>query len=197
MPRHWITITIALAFIATGIVLLDSPSRVLPGNPLDGFEESEAHLAGYLIGVTTTQYQQNGTVEYRFTADRLSRYQLDLDHSSAEDFTLISSPAFIVYPHEDAPWHIRAREGESRQNDELFILRGDVRVWQDDPVRGRTELSTETMHFHPQPQIAETDEFVMITQGRSRSQGYGMHGDLKQETLQILSEGKTVYEPDL
>lgn len=193
MGRHWITIILALALIAGLVVLLDSPKVILPADDA-GVEEPEAHLAGYLIDAVTTQYQEDGTVEYLFTAERLSRYQLDPNRATDADFTLIDSPFFIIYQQAGAPWQIRAEEGESRQNDELFILRGDVRAWQDDPERGHTDISTQVMHFRPQPQTAETDEFVMITQGRSRSQGYGMHADLAQETITILSEGNTVYE---
>lgn len=196
MSRHWISIALALTVVAGGFILLDSSPTVLPMHEPDSFGDSEFHLSGYLVGVTTTQYQEDGSVEYHFMAERLSRYQVDLNRSSEADYTLIRSPTFIVYQAESAPWHISAIEGESRQHDELFILQGDVLVWQDDAARGRTELTTQELHFRPQSQVAETDEFVMITQGRSRSQGYGMHGDLKQETLQILSEGKTVYEPN-
>jgi len=193
MPRHWVTITLVLAFVAGLIALLESPSVVVPGND---FAETEAHLAGYLVGVTSTRYTEEGRVEYQFTAERLTHYQLNRERASADDFTTIEAPFFTIYHNDNAPWHIRAREGESRDNDQLFILQGDVEAWQEDPERGLTHVATEKMDFRPPQQTAETDQFVMITHPGSRTQGRGMFADLKQETLQILSEGSTVYEPN-
>lgn len=196
MPRHWISITVVLALIAAALVLLlDAPSVVMPSDDA-AFEDSEAHLTGYLIGVTTTQYSEEGDVEYQFTADRLSHYQVDREQATPADYTTIDSPFFTIHQQENAPWHIRAKEGVSRDNDQLFILHGAVRAWQDDPIRGLTQVTTDEMHFRPEQQIAETDHFVIITHPGSRTQGRGMYADLKQETLQILSEGSTVYEPN-
>ncbi|MCW8194378.1 LPS export ABC transporter periplasmic protein LptC [Proteobacteria bacterium 005FR1] len=195
MPRHWLTIIVSIALFATAIVLLNSPPQVLqqtepPGNG------RELLLSGYLTGVRTTQYGEAGAVEYRFSADRMSHFQADREGPSARDYTDIEAPSFTFYQAESAPWRMTARQGRSSDDGELVILQDDVRVWQNNTASEPTVITTSELLIRPESQVAETDQFVMITRPQMVASGVGMRADLEQETFAIRSEGKTVYEPN-
>lgn len=195
MPRHWLTIVVLIALFATAIVLLNSPPQVLQQAEPSG-NGRELLLSGYLTGVETTQYGEAGAVEYRFSADRLSHYQADREGPSSSDYTTIKEPSFTFYQPESPPWYMTARQGRSSEDGELVVLRDDVRVWQNTRGSAPTVITTSELLIRPESQVAETDQFVMITRPQMVASGVGMQADLEQETFAIRSEGKTVYEPN-
>lgn len=194
MPRHWLTITVVIALVAVSIMLLDSSPDVF--QPANGSDQEDALLTGYLTGVRTTQYDEFGGVEYRFTAERMSHFQPDPDTASANDYTTIDAPFFTFFQADNSPWYVEARQGRTTQFGEVVVLQDNVRVWQQTEHAEPTLITTSTLTIRPESQIAETDQFVRITRPRVVSQGVGMRADLIRETFAIFSEGSTVYEPN-
>lgn len=195
MPRHWLTIAIVVALFAGGLLLLDSSPEVLqPGDPMA--ERDEALLTAYLTGVDTTQYSQSGSIEYNFAAERMSHFQADPESASEADFTTIESPDFTFYQAEASPWYVRAERGRSIQNGDVIVLRDDVRVWQENEASEPTVITTSELLIRPDSQVAETDQFVIISYPRIVTRGVGMRANLAEETFTILSEGSTSYEPN-
>lgn len=195
MPRHWLTIAVMITLIAGGIFLLDSPPEVFqPDTALT--DPADAQLAAYLTGVSTRQYNQSGALDYNFTAERMSHFQPDADTASTDDYTIISKPFFTFHQENNSPWYLQAEEGRSIQNDELLILQDNVRAWQNNENQEPTVISTSELLIRPETQVAETDQFVMISRPQVATRGVGMRADLEQETFAILSEGKTTYEPN-
>jgi lipopolysaccharide export system protein LptC len=196
MYRHWLTIALLIALFTGGILLLESPPEVFQPNTVTLPSEEDVHLTGYLTGVTTTQYNQTGTVEYHFTANQMSHFQPDPNTVSTNDYTTINAPFFTFFQEDSSPWYVRAQQGRSTQNGELMILQNDVRVWQENEGTEPTVITTSELHIRPQKQVAETDQFVIITRPQIITQGVGMRANLEQETFAILSEGNTIYEPN-
>ncbi|MGQ9426173.1 LPS export ABC transporter periplasmic protein LptC [Gilvimarinus sp. F26214L] len=194
LPRHWLTIAAVLGLIAVSVLLLDSPPEVFqPDATLAG--PPDVQMTGYLTGVRTVQYNAAGEVEYRFTTDRMSHFQPAGETDSEAAYTAIEAPFFTFYPGGTAPWYTSARQGRSSANGDLVLLQEDVRVWQEGPA-GPTVITTSELLIHPQTQVAETDQFVIMTNPRSVARGTGMRADLEQENFAILSEGSTIYEPN-
>lgn len=193
MPR-WLTIVLVLILVAGGLTLLNSPSPVFqPEAPQQ--ESGKVQLTGYLTGVESTQYSRNGGIEYSFTTPRMSHFQPDPKKTTPTDYTLIEAPFFTFYQAGDLPWFMRARQGRSTANGDRVVLQDDVKVWQDQPDRAPAVITTSSLVIHPEQQVAETDQFVMITAPGMVTRGKGMRADLGQETFAITSEGSTTYEP--
>jgi LPS export ABC transporter protein LptC len=194
MPRHWLTIVVLVGLFATAIILLDSPQVLQSEDPAG--EQRKLLLTGYLTGVESIQYNQSGAVEYLFSAQRMSHYQANRNGPSSLDYTAIEQPSFTFYQPDSSPWYMTAREGRSTEDGELVVLREDVRVWQNNPGADPTVLTTNELLIRPNTQVAETDQFVMISHPRMVTRGVGMHADLEQDTFAIRSQGSTVYEPN-
>lgn len=193
MPRHWLTISIVIVLVAASIMLIDSTPDVLqPTGP----DQEDALLTGYLTGVRTTQYDEFGSIEYQFTAERMSHFQPDPDTASANDYTTIRTPFFTFFQADDSPWYVEAEQGRTTQFGEVVILRDDVRVWQEAEQSEPIQITTSELIIEPENQVAETEQFVRITGPRVVSEGLGMRADLAHETFTIFSKGSTVYEPN-
>lgn len=195
MPRHWLTIVVLVGLFASAIILLETPPQVLQQEEA-AEKQRELLLTGFLTGVESIQYNQTGSAEYLFSAERLSHYQADRNGPSSHDYTAIEAPSFTFYQPDSNPWYMTAQEGRSTEDGELVALREDVRVWQNNLGAEPTEITTSELLIRPGAQVAETDQFVMITHPRMVTRGVGMHADLEQDTFAIRSQGSTVYEPN-
>lgn len=194
MPR-WFTIVLLIILVVGGYALLNAPSPVFQPETTQP-EAAEVQMTGYLTGVASTQYNETGAIEYSFTTPRMSHFQLEPDRSSPDDYTTIQNPFFTLYQTNDDPWRMQARQGRSTANGEVVVLREDVKVWQARSDRAPTVITTTELVIKPEQQVAETDQFVMITGPGMVTRGKGMRADLDQQTFAIISEGSTIYEPN-
>lgn len=193
--RSWLTIALLIGLFAAATLLLDSSPEVFEAES-PAQVEGEPQLTGYITGVESLQYSADGTMKYQFTAPRMSHFQHDPTEPSAEDFTTIETPHFVFFQPDSRPWYTQAQEGRSLQDGQLLVLRDGVRVWQQNPGAEPTVITTEELLIRPDLQVAETDQFVMITRPQVRSQGIGMRADLDQETFSIRSQGSSIYDPN-
>lgn len=136
----------------------------------------------YMRDTVTTKYNREGHRIYALSA------QTGLYYSSEDRFEL-ASPQLVAQRDQadDSPWQLRASRAHTTQGGHSVVLSGKVYAWQQ-VKEGRNELLTESLHFDPDTNRAETDQRVIINYPGGTSEGVGMRADFNAEVYELLSQ---------
>ena len=198
--RKWLP-PLTIGLLASLFVLLweTPPEQLLPaalfGDTAARDSATQAIATNILIGSEHRSYDDNGELESFLQAKSSRFYQLNLKHRSANDYTELEAPEFVIYRERGLPWRVSARLAHSRDNAEQVDLFGDVRLWQATDAPQKPELLTSHLVVRPKQQYAETDKPVTIRSPNEITQAIGMKADLEQEKFELLSDVRGVYEP--
>jgi lipopolysaccharide export system protein LptC len=128
---------------------------------------------------TLRRFDETGVVQHTLTATQMRHYPDD-------DSTELDAPT-LLYLGKLSPTHITSDRATLTKDGKEAILRDNVRVLREAGA-GNAEmtLTTTVLYVYPEDEIAQTDQPVRITQGKSVATGVGLHADrVKQEyTLQ-------------
>ena len=155
-------------------------------------EPPPPELAGepdtYMESAVISQFQDDGTLQYRLAAQQVSTFD-------ADRHTRLVGPDFSLFSPTAPPWRVSAREGDlhglgdgADERDGVLVLRGDVVLHQTDPGRGFTTVRTAELTVHPAPRYAETERDVMIETEAGRTFAQGLKADLERRILNFQSD---------
>ena len=119
-----------------------------------------------------------------------------LIHFSATETTEIVEPNMRSYAEKQAPWEVSAMAATYRRGLGEVEFKQNIRMRQDDPSRGITEIKTQKLLVYPENRIAKTDAAVVISinKGKIESTGlianYGVH-----RKLEFLHDVKALHAP--
>lgn len=149
----------------------------------------------FLTEVDMRQYDQNGALHYQLNTPLVRHFQAT-NKASREDYTLVTTPAFVLSNNPQKPaWHISAQEGRSEDNGRWFTLSQNVVAQNSSKAQGEITISTEELRLNSQDQFAETGKAVTMRSAKSQVKALGMHADIKREHIELLSHVKGTYEP--
>ena len=167
-------------------------------------EPPPPELAGepdtYMESAVISQFQDDGTLQYRLAAQQVSTFDGDRH-------TRLVGPDFSLYSPPAPPWRVSAREGDlyglrdgDDERDGLLVLNGDVVLHQTDPGRGFTTVRTDELTVHPEPRYAETERDVMIETEAGRTFAQGLKADLERRILNLQADADgpvhTIVSPE-
>lgn len=183
---------LAIALLVAGyLFFVDNPSSRLFEQPDDTRQQAPAF---FITDFVSDEYDRDGHLSQRLTGERAEHYQPS-GNASDKDYTLIYAPRAEIFQRQDAPWLLTAKRAHADARGDRIELTGEVRLWQEDPVRGRTELSTDKLIYFNKQARAETDAPVKIVSPNGSTTAIGLSADLRAETLTLKKRVRGTHEP--
>ena len=117
-------------------------------------------------------------------------------HYPDDDTTELLQPVMEIYRNDRQPVFISAEQGWVTSGNEVILLRGNVRLWEDDADGNRVmQVETSAARVLVNEEYAETDQPATIVSGRSTISGSGMRAFLKDSRLEVLRHERSTLAP--
>ncbi|MBI2992882.1 MAG: LPS export ABC transporter periplasmic protein LptC [Gammaproteobacteria bacterium] len=142
----------------------------------------------YMEDFTTLSMDTDGTPKNRL-------YAVYMAHYPDDDTTELLQPKLEIYRIERPPLFITAEKGWVTRNNDVILLRGSVRLWEDDELGKRTlQVDTTDVRVLLNDEYAETDQPAIIVSKRSTIRGAGIRAWMKENRLEVLRHERTTIE---
>ena len=138
-------------------------------------------------GASITQFQHDGSVQYRLAAR-------EIRHFEDEQFTRLLEPDLELHNDPEPPWRVTSEHGEihgsaGAPGGEQVLLRDGVVVRQAGSGTDFITIRSQALDLYPERKYAETEGDVMIETDVGRTAARGMQADLTRGSMK-LSSGK-------
>lgn len=146
----------------------------------------------YMEDFTTLTMEDDGRPKSKLHAVYMAHYPVD-------DTTELLKPTMEIYRAERPPLNVTADKGWVTSGNDVILLRGGVRMWEDDAAGTRTlQVDTSEARILMNDEYAETDMPATIVSRRSTVTGTGMRAYFKDSRLLVLDHDRTtiVSSPD-
>jgi len=178
---------IALLVVAALLTLRSTTDNDKPA-PAQG--QTDSHFPDYIVKeFTSTSLGMDGKPRYRLAATKLKHFA---DDGTSE----LLRPRYDKFPADGKVVEITANQGWMNSDETELLLTGDVFIRKgatDDP--SQTTASMETLRIFPEEDIAETDSPVHLEGQNTVVDAVGMHADLANDRLTLLSKVHGKQEP--
>ena len=150
--------------------------------------------AFFITNFTSKQYDLTGKLSQLIVGARADHYQPN-GKASNQDYTLIQTIEAQIFTENTRPWHITADQGRATEKGEQVELIGNVHLWQEDPIKGITELFTDRMFYFTKRQVADTDQPVKIIPPTGTTTAVGLTANMKAQTLILKQKVRGIHAP--
>lgn len=142
----------------------------------------------YLDDFTLIAMNRQGQPRSRLSAKRMSHYAYD-DHAE------LTQPRVLFYPHDGAPWHVRAEQGRVSDNNKLVNLLGPVQIERPASADNRpVTVNTRDLAVYPSESYATSEAHTVIRSQGSMLEGVGMRAWFARQRLELLSQVRGSYQ---
>lgn len=186
MPRKALNLLIfALIVVLVGALGYwnIAPENTRPTQQAD----SDDTIDFYAIGAQTVQFQDDGKVHYRMTADKL-------EHIKSTDITQVQNPRLDLYRGTDLPWKVTSQRAEVSPGGKEVELIDDVRIARTDAKNRPTIITSSRMTVIPDKQYAQTEQAVRIVAANGVTTAQGMKAYLNDGRMLLLSNVRGQHE---
>ena len=179
---------------ALALLLLAAGSAWLL-NRLAGTEQAKTELKGhdpdyYMENFTTTTMEEDGTLKNKLSADYMAHYP-------DNDTTELHGPRLEVFRKDELPVNIVADKGWVTENNEVILLTGNVKFWQDDSNGQRKiEIITTDVRILPKQEYAETDKPVKLISRRTTVNATGVRAYFDESRVELLNNVQAKILPE-
>lgn len=143
----------------------------------------------YMEDFNTLTMRDDGTPKHRLQASYMAHYP---DSNTTE----LLQPKLEIFRRNQTPLYITAEKGSVISDNKVILLKGKVRLWQNNTAGKRTlDVKTSNVRVLRDEKYAETDEYATITSGRATITGTGMQAWLDEDRLKVIHHEKTIIEP--
>ena len=144
----------------------------------------------YMEDFTTLTLEDDGSPKSKLHAVYMAHYPTD-------DTTELLKPTMEIYRPERPPLNVSADKGWVTSDNEVILLRGGVRMWEDDAAGERTlQVDTSEARILLNDEYAETDRPATIVSRKSTVTGTGMRAYFKDSRLVVLDHERTTIAQD-
>lgn len=149
----------------------------------------------FLTEVQLRQFDKQGQANFEMSSPRIRHFQVG-DKASEQDYTLFETPIFMLADNPGKPaWYITSQEARRDDNGVWFTLTSEVLARQSSAARGEITITTSELRLNTQEQFAETSKAVTMRDSKNQMSGLGLHADIKNDRIAILSNVKGNYAP--
>ncbi|HEY1026119.1 MAG TPA: LPS export ABC transporter periplasmic protein LptC [Pseudomonas sp.] len=141
----------------------------------------------YVVGAHTVQYQDDGKIHYRMTADKL-------EHIKSTDITLIDTPKLDLYRGTEQPWKVTSQRAEVSPGGVEVELIDDVRIARTDAKGRPTVITSSRMTVIPDKEYAQTEQAVRIEAANGVTTAQGMKAYLNDGRMILPSNVRGQHE---
>lgn len=147
-------------------------------------------LNTFVHDATFTEYDKQGLVKTKITAEKITHYQ-------PQGTSVFEKPFIITYSDDRRPWHIRADQATSDRTGQTIVLSGHV-IAREVPTaqHAGTTITTTQITIYPKTSRVDTDKPVVLTQPGTVIHGTGFTANLKTGQYQLHSESEAIYQPE-
>ena len=134
----------------------------------------------YMENFTTITMDQDGIKKNKLHAEYMAHYPDD-------NTTELLKPALEVFQEDKLPVMIIADKGWVTADNEVILLSGNVKLWQDDEAGDRKlEVITSDVKILMDQEYAETDKPATLTGKRTIVNSTGVRAYFKENRLELL-----------
>lgn len=186
MPRKILNI-LTLAIIAVVVAALGY-WNLAPDNVRQAQQAGDESVVDfYVIGARTVQFQDDGKLHYRMTADKL-------EHIKNTDITLIDTPKLDLYRGTELPWKVTSQRAEVSPGGTEVELIDDVRIARTDAKNRPTIITSSRMTVIPDKEYAQTEQAVRIVAANGVTTAQGMKAYLNDGRMILQSNVRGQHE---
>lgn len=118
-------------------------------------------------------------------------------HFAKNDVTKLETPQLTLYRKSPQPWYVTSKYAETIKGSEQINFWENVVIQHAaDEGSPATIIKTPTLTVTPNTQIAETNDPIEMTQPNIVVKGIGMHADMSNGDIKLLSEARGEYVPN-
>lgn len=142
----------------------------------------------YMEDFSTLTMEEDGRPKTRLRAVYMAHYP---DNDTIE----LLRPTMEVYRVGRLPLFISAERGWVTDDNNVVVLRGNVRLWEDDAVGKRVlQVDTTEVKVLLDSEYAETDKPAVIVSKQSTISGTGMRAYFKESRLEVIKHERTTID---
>ena len=142
----------------------------------------------YMEDFSTLTMEEDGRPKNRLRAVYMAHYP-------DNDTTELLRPIMEVYRIGRLPLFISAERGWVTDDNNVVVLRGAVRMWEDDAAGKRVlQVDTSSAKVLLDSEYAETDQPAVIVSKQSTISGIGMRAYFRDSRLEVLKHERTIIE---
>lgn len=120
-------------------------------------------------------------------------YAVYMAHYPHNDTAELLKPKMEIFRDDKLPLFVRAEKGWVTNNNEVILLHGKVRMWEDDEFGVRTlQVDTSEAKVWIEEDYAETDQYATIRSRRTTISGTGMRAYFNDNRLEVTDHEKTI-----
>ena len=186
MPRK-ITNTLILALIAVVVAALGYWNLAPDTDRQARQNANDNAIDFYVVGARTVQFQDDGKLHYRMTADKL-------EHVKSTDITLIDAPKLELYRGTELPWEVTSQRAEVSPGGVEVELIDDVRIARTDAKNRPTVITSSRMTVIPDKEYAQTEQAVRIVAANGVTTAQGMKAYLNDGRMLLQSNVRGQHE---
>jgi lipopolysaccharide export system protein LptC len=136
----------------------------------------------YMEDFSTLTMEQDGTPKNKLLAEYMAHYPND---NTIE----LLKPKLEIYRKNETPIFVTADKGWVTANNEVILLRGAVKLWQDSIDGNRElEINTSEVKILSQQEYAETDKLATIVGKRTTASAIGVRAYFKESRIELLND---------
>lgn len=214
----WHSLSIITLIVILSAVLWQSPPAILK-DLADATTSVQQYPDAFLTHSKTSQYNAQGKLSHTVISKRSNYYEPK--DNRPESYTLLTEPKFAFYDDKNAndptskdsstkklinnnapnnnsiAWRASSEIAKSINNDEEVLLSGNVLLIQQPHSSNEipTTINSEQLLINPNLQYAETDKPVIIKDATSVTTSTGLTLSLDTNTVELLSNVRSRYEP--
>lgn len=142
----------------------------------------------YMEDFTTVTMEDDGSPKSKLQAVYMAHYPVD-------DTTELLKPTMEIYRSERQPLNVSADKGWVTADNDVILLRGAVKMWENDAAGTRTlQVDTSEARVLMNDEYAESDRPTTIVSRRTTVTGTGMRAYFKDSRLVVLDHDRTRIE---
>lgn len=184
MSQRTLLLAVLFAAAAASAWLLRYLSEETPGQAVQTYHDPDYYMEDF----TTLSMEKDGKPKNKL-------YAVYMAHYPDDDTTELLQPKMEIYRVGRPPLFITAKQGWVTSNNNVILLQGDVRLWEDDELGQRTlQVDTSEVRVLMDDEYAETDQPATIHSNHSTIKGSGMRAYLKESRLEVLKHERTTIE---
>lgn len=187
MPARWETVIILLLVATASAWLLN---KLTTGESTDT-TEFRHDPDYYMENFTTWSMGEDGVPKNILNADYMAHYP-------DSDTTELTNPRLEVFRDHKQPVNIIADKGWVTDGNEVILLSGKVRLWEEDAEGNiRMEITSTDVKILPELEYAETEKPATLTRGRITVNTTGMRAWMKESRIEFLNNVHTIISPEI
>ena len=181
------TLNTAIGVVTAILVLLFlldySDTGTPPGLPGES-DTAVPHPGYFLSGTTSTQYNDDGELEFTLTTR-------EIRHNPTDDSAKLKTPHFEMFRQSARSWIGDAQLGRISGDGETLDLEQQVVIRSDD---GDTVLKTPQLTLFPDKKLAKTDKPVTLQNPNGFTRSIGLTADLNHKRIDLLHQVRSQYQ---